>query len=78
MKLRKGEFIERVRPQYAAGPGWAKAPLWIHLNFNGERSVECLQPEEQSAEVHTLFRVCAAAHDAMLAAVTRQLAGKKK
>lgn len=60
------------------GPGWANAPIWfVTRNGNGNLTLECLQPAEQTAEMQTLYKVSAAAHSAMTSAVERSFAKKK-
>lgn len=67
--------------EYARGPGWANQPLWYIVEERSEKGNIlqrlCLQPSEQGAEILTLYAVCAAAHSALLSAITRQLAKKK-
>lgn len=61
----------------ASGPGWANWPIWyIVRNDDGTLTEGCLQPQEQTSEMFTLYRVSAAAHEAMTAAVTKLLEKK--
>ena len=49
------------------GPGWSNRPVWVLLRdpATGAHRVECLQPEEQTARMRTLFDVSAAASASM-------------
>lgn len=69
IQLAYGEQVIAVVPEYASGPGWSNTPLWVHISGgqggNKLRSV-CIQPEQQTAEMHALFGPCAAMHKAMI------------
>jgi hypothetical protein len=68
--LTRGERVLAVVPEYASGPGWANMPVWVHVgNIDGTYRSECLQPDEQSAEMLTLFRVGAHMQSALVGAV---------
>lgn len=43
--------------EYASGPGWGNQPLWYIVCDSNHTTltVECLQPEEQTAEMRLLF-----------------------
>lgn len=63
--LNPGERIIAVVPQQAAGPGWSNAPTWVYIATNdGRLREECIQPEERTPDLHTLYdigeKVCAA------------------
>jgi hypothetical protein len=61
----------------ASGPGWSNALVWVIVrDGNGVLRQECLQPEEQTAEMHHLFGVSAAAAQAMLIAVESSIRSK--
>lgn len=74
MKLWKHDHVLTAYAEPAAGPGWANAPLWLIIRDARDGSLrrECLQPDEQTSEMRTLYPVCAAAHLSMLAAVERK------
>ena len=56
----------------AHGHGWANAPIWvIWAEPGGQLHQACIQPAEQSAAMHALYGVSAAAHTAMTAEVSR-------
>ncbi len=67
------EYIETAYAQYANGPGWANAPLWIVITdrATGKTRKACLQPEEQTEEMRTLYSFSALAHASMTGAVKR-------
>jgi len=50
-----------------SGPGWANQPCWVLFrnDMTGEHTVECIQPLDQSAGMHTLADVSATVHSAM-------------
>ena len=63
----------------AAGPGWGNSPIWvIERDENGKLHQRCIQPEEQTAEMATLYSVSAAAHSAMTKAVAKASMPKKQ
>lgn len=63
----------------ASGPGWANQPVWVLVRERcGKLRIECLQPDEQSRDIHTLYRVSSSAHDAMVAAVVLAAHNSKK
>lgn len=70
--MTKDDYIITAYAERASGPGWANSPVWIIVrDGNGIIRQECLQPDEQSAEVLALYEVSAAAHRSMIAAVER-------
>ena len=77
--LQEGETIIAVVPEYASGPGWANQPLWIHIVGNqNKHRVECIQPEDQTLEIFTLFHLCHDAHRAMLKAISPLVLERKQ
>jgi hypothetical protein len=73
MTLKPTEYVVAAWAEPASGPGWANSPLWVLVSEQGIPiyRVECLQPEEQTDEMQTLYAVSRAAHVAMTAAVRR-------
>lgn len=70
LALEYGETLLAVVPEYAHGPGWSNAILWLHVRKgDGTLRTEALQPGERSREQDVLFRVLATAHDAMLGTI---------
>lgn len=68
------DHIVTAFADYAAGPGWANTPVHVIVrDGNGKLREEYLQPNEQSAEIRTLFAVSAATHQTMANAVKRSL-----
>ena len=57
--LSRTERVLAVVPEYCAGPGWANSPLWVHIvdHATGTLRSECIQPEDQTPEQLTLFRI---------------------
>lgn len=73
-KLGKYEHVVCAFAEHATGPGWANQPIWVIIqDGDGKLRRECLQPEEQTPEMRTLFNVSVAANGAMTAAVRRKL-----
>ena len=74
-KLGPDEYVVAAFAEHASGPGWANSPvvMIVYDRSTGKLRQEGLQPEEQTAEMHTLYDVSAAAHGAMTAAVRRHL-----
>ena len=66
--LSRTERVLAVVPEYCAGPGWANSPLWVHIvdHATGTLRSECIQPEDQTPEQMTLFRIGAVAHAALV------------
>lgn len=63
----------------ASGPGWTDQPVWVLVQERcGKLRIECLQPDEQSRDIHTLYSVSSAAHGAMVTAVQRAALDSKK
>ena len=62
-KLGAHEHIVTAWAQPAAGPGWANQPLYLLIrDSNGKLRTECLQPDEQTAEMRTLYGISAHVH----------------
>lgn len=52
------------------GPGWSNQLIWVISRRDDGSLIEtALQPDEQTPEMVTLFRICQAAHDALCRAV---------
>lgn len=67
IKLNYGERVIAVVPERCAGSGWVNAPAWVYIATNdGRLREECIQPEERTPMLHTLF----AAGDKMCAALS--------
>ena len=50
----------------ACGPGWSNTPVWVVLrDENGKFSVECIQPEDQTATMITLYSISSVVHRQM-------------
>ena len=71
LHLHPGEHIAAVVPGCAAGPGWRNTPLWVHIHNHstGTFRSECIQPEDQTPQMATLFRPGAAMCEALIACV---------
>lgn len=77
MKLTKGEGIVTAYAEAAGGPGWANTPVWVIVRgADGTLREECLQPNEQTPGMITLYVVSAAANYAMRAEVGKMIQAK--
>ena len=78
MNIAKDERIVTAYAERANGPGWANSPIWVIVRDRfGNLREECLQPDEQTAEMAVLYRVSEAAHSAMVSAVETARAARK-
>lgn len=70
IKLARGETIIAVVPERCHGPGWSNQPVWVYIKTNdGRLREECIQPEERTPEMHTLFSAGEAICNSLLSAV---------
>jgi hypothetical protein len=72
--LKEHEYIVAVVPEYCHGPGWSNALTVVHIvnSVTSQHRCEYIQPEERSADMHTLFRAGEAMHGALVAAVPKK------
>ena len=65
--LSEHDHILAAYAEPASGPGWSNTPIWVIVRsrYDGAIRLECIQPQEQSAEMQVLYRVSSAAHEAM-------------
>ena len=74
IRLADGERILCVQAEYADGPGWTNAPLWVHIvDGAGKLRSECIQPHERSAKVDALFPFLELAHARMMSAIALEM-----
>lgn len=77
--IAKDDTIIAAWAEYVGGPGWANTPVWVIVRgADGKLREDCLQPDEQTAEIQTLFNVSDAVASAMKAAVKRAVAKPPK
>jgi hypothetical protein len=70
--IAKDDRIVSVWCELASGSGWRNTLVWVLVrNPRMELRIEAIQPDEQNAEMLTLFPVSVAAHDSMRGAVER-------
>lgn len=70
LQLQKGEMILAVVPKLASGPGWSNEPTFVYiLTLTGKIREECIQPDEASPKLLTLFRPAAVMHEELLKAI---------
>jgi len=71
------EHIVTAWAEKASGPGWSNFPIWVLIiEPMGTYRLECIQPEEQTDEMRTLFKVSALVAEQMTALV--RAAAKKE
>ena len=75
MEWKDGDSVVMAWAEACSGPGWSNRIVWVLVRerFSSALRLECLQPEQQGAEIVALFKVCAAAAEAMKAAAGRRL-----
>jgi len=70
LHLKEHDHIVTAWPESVSGPGWANRLIWVLVqDGNGKLRRECLQPDEQTSEMLSLFAVAAAASNAITTAV---------
>jgi hypothetical protein len=71
LTLSSAEEVIAVVPEMVAGPGWSNAPVWVYIknHATNELREECIQPEERTREMDTLFRIGWTVHNALLKAL---------
>ena len=73
MREDKGTVIA-AWAESASGPGWANSPLWYLVRGrNGDLSVECLQPDEQTADMLMLYSISCSVSGLMRTLVVREV-----
>lgn len=64
--LKKTDYIVTAYADTCGGPGWANKPIWLIVrDQDGKLREECVQPDEQTTEMHILYEVSETAHRAM-------------
>ncbi len=78
-KFTEHDKIVAVFAESAHGPGWANQPLWVVVrsNLDGSFRRECIQPQDQTAEMLYLYRISEATHMAMKSAVQKFIDEKR-
>ncbi len=58
-KLREHDYIVTAYAEYAHGPGWANWPVWVVIKsrLDSTYRIECIQPEDQSAEILNIWQI---------------------
>jgi hypothetical protein len=69
--------IVTVWGTYANGPGWANQPMWVIVRnqFTGALRQECIQPEDQTYDMHMMFNISANVSTHLVNAVTKAVQG---
>jgi len=66
----KTDRIVTAWAEPVSGPGWANRPLWIIVRDGlGNFREDCLQPDDQTVGMQTLYHVSSAVHREMVAEV---------
>jgi len=70
--LEPGDRVLAARPDNASGPGWRNYPIWVYVQREGGTiREECLQPDEQTANMALLFDVVEAAERELIGEIER-------
>lgn len=71
MNLTDDDYIITAFADSASGAGWANHPIWVIIRnkITGIIREECIQPDEQTAEMQILYRISQVAHRDMTNAV---------
>jgi hypothetical protein len=73
-KLALDDTVVTAWGENCAGPGWSNWPAWVLIRErSGKLRIECIQPEEQSAAMVSVFPFSAQAAVSMRAAVEKLL-----
>lgn len=66
LAITEGERILTAYAERATGPGWSNTPVWVIVaGLDGKLRQECLQPEQQTAEMGSLYGIAAEVQRAM-------------
>lgn len=64
------ERIIAVVPEVCRGPGWVNQPVWVYIQRADKTlRTECIQPDEQTAEMRVLFSLGAMMQSHLLGAL---------
>jgi len=78
-KLERGEFIQAAWGENCSGPGWANTPIFVLIReVSGKCRIECIQPEDQTVGMVSIFQFSALSHNKMIREVANLLSKKKK
>lgn len=78
-RLAEHEHVVTAYAQRASGPGWSNTPLWVIIqDGNGKLRRECLQPEEQTQTIYTLYGISHSVNIQLVNEVERIVARKKR
>jgi len=78
LEWKDGESIVTAYAKPCAGPGWSNMPIWVVIrNREGVMREACIQPEQQSAGMHLLYRISSAINSEMTYEVEREITGRK-
>jgi len=80
MKLNKNEYVVTAYASRASGPGWANTPIWVVIKDGetGKMREECIQPDDHTEGMRTLYHISDNVHTAMCREVSLMLENKKK
>jgi hypothetical protein len=76
--LKPLERIVAVACERPSGPGWANAPVVVHIvDENNRHRTEYIQPKDQNNAMVVLFNVCNAAHIALMLSLSDRVEWEK-
>jgi hypothetical protein len=69
--LTRLERVVAVVPETCSGPGWLNQLIWVFIEDTGSGKTRrhAIQYEDCTDDMRTLFKVCEAAHSALIADV---------
>lgn len=76
-ELGENEYVVTAYAERASGPGWANQPIWVIIRDRTTSQMRewCIQPEDQTEEMMTLYPFSEIAHRNMRAVATSYLGG---
>lgn len=77
--LEEGEYILSIVPERCAEQGWTNALVWVYIaQADNTFRTECIQPDERTQEMVTLFNLAELTARELRAAVPTTYADQRK
>lgn len=78
LAIEEGERILTAYAEPSSGPGWSNRPVWIIVaGRDNKLRQECLQPDEQTVEMLSLYGIAAEVQRAMSSAARMSVRVRK-
>ena len=79
MTLANGERIITAWAEGASGHGWSNQPFWVLIQEgDGDLRLDCLQPDEHTELIMSLYDISESVHLAMTAAAVKAIPLRKE